>query len=81
MRRKCWPFLLVVWSACSSTGFPGDALCAADGGCPSGQACARVTSVLTADGRCLASTGASVCRPVCASCPGPGEACGCVCPP
>ncbi|GMU59762.1 MAG: hypothetical protein AMXMBFR34_15250 [Myxococcaceae bacterium] len=75
------PWLLVLaLSGCSGSAFPGDALCAADGGCPSGQACVHVTRVLTSDGRCLESTGADVCRAVCGTCPTVQMACGCVCP-
>ncbi|MEW5739247.1 MAG: hypothetical protein AB1938_10000 [Myxococcota bacterium] len=73
--------LSVVLTGCAGSAFPGDALCDADGGCPSGQACAHVTRVLVSDGRCLESTGADVCRAVCVDCPTVQVACGCVCPP
>jgi hypothetical protein len=79
VRRALW-VLAVVVSGCGGGTFAGDVRCQPDGGCLGGL-CVRVTRVLTPTGQCLASSGADVCRPVCASCPGGDEPCGCVCPP
>jgi hypothetical protein len=77
-----WLALALAVAGCGTSGaFPGDALCAEDGGCPTGQACSHVVDVLASDGKCMPSTGANVCRAVCTQCPAVIVACGCVCPP
>ena len=71
---------MLVLCACgaSTTGPTGDRLCSNDAGCAEGLVCAHVLEVRVGT-RCLASSGADVCRPVCTTCP-PSNGCGCVCP-
>lgn len=80
MRRALLAVAMVAVSGCSGGTYEGDRLCQPDGGCLGGL-CVHVTQVLSPTGQCLASNGADVCRPVCATCPGGGDPCGCVCPP
>jgi hypothetical protein len=67
-------------SACGST-FAGysDLKCTTDADCPTPQRCVEVHSIRVGTGDCLASSGATVCRPLCADCAS-STPCGCQCP-
>ncbi len=74
--------LAVAWAlagwGCGTIDGLADVHCAADTDCRSPQKCVRVTQVRAGTGACLASSGTTVCRPACTTCPPPSP-CGCVC--
>ncbi|MDP2272835.1 MAG: hypothetical protein Q8N23_27360 [Archangium sp.] len=71
--------LLLLLTACgSSASNIGDVRCVEDGDCPSQQRCVLAKAIRIGTGECLASSGATVCRPLCADCAN-ATPCGCQC--
>lgn len=69
-------FLLACGSSASNV---GDTRCATDADCSSEQRCVLAKAIRIGTGDCLASSGANVCRPLCADCAN-ATPCGCQCP-
>lgn len=71
--------VLFILTACgSSASNVGDVRCSTDADCSSEQRCVRATSIRIGTGECLVSSGANVCRPLCADC-SKATPCGCQC--